>query len=447
MNDHPHKIVPAKALVLLKGALSTAMLLIIFYEILGGVIKYLCIKSSMLFLSYIPSLFGIAVVISYYAYYGAAMRLHRSTGVFLALFVINISIGLLLGRHPGSIALACYLWSPFFIGLLFSIFQLEDTFLKKVPIFWFIAVIGILLNSQISFPWTGETYEVLGKTMQASKQWWAIGVERFSGFSRSSSITAIEITLPCIILLCTNIRLAYKIIIWLLSVIAVYLTTSKITLLITIVTPILLMLAVRRNSSKTKQIASISSSSITHRKGFIKSSLIAMSLVVILTPIFSLSEKSRSLNFASYGFISLASLYDRMAYMWPSAWNLLLDDDNPIAIASGRGLGGIGTAQTFFEPSRFNAGDNLFVYLHVTFGIASLLFFWYLLTGYRKWPKQDFRKHLIYYGMTVFVFLNGITSNGIESPYIAFVTGLLIGKSMEPTKNFLQHPPSTGQTS
>ena len=61
--------------------------------------------------------------------------------------------------------------------------------------------------------------------------------------------------------------------------------------------------------------------------------------------------------------------------MWPDSLHLL-NLGGTYHWWIGRGLGGIGAAQQYFEPARYLAADNLFVYVTVYVGLPlSLLLF------------------------------------------------------------------------
>jgi hypothetical protein len=62
---------------------------------------------------------------------------------------------------------------------------------------------------------------------------------------------------------------------------------------------------------------------------------------------------------------SVSSFEQRVTATWPDGLALPSRGGHWL---TGRGLGGIGVAQMYFEPSIFNSGDNFFVYLWGAFG-------------------------------------------------------------------------------
>jgi len=117
------------------------------------------------------------------------------------------------------------------------------------------------------------------------------------------------------------------------------------------------------------------------------------------------------------------SFYDRLNYMWPEAWALLSEHGN---LLLGRGIGGIGTAQTYFEGSLFNAGDNLFMYWFVVFGWAALPGFVLLLM--RSLRIRPFRtpKEMRFYCLLLATLVYGTMTNIVENAMSALVCGMLV---------------------
>lgn len=119
--------------------------------------------------------------------------------------------------------------------------------------------------------------------------------------------------------------------------------------------------------------------------------------------------------------------------MWPDALQLLLESPLPVL---GRGLGGIGAAQTLFEPSRFNAADNLFVYQLVTLGGMALPLFAIAAHGAWRIANADTRAAAWHNAaalraFALIVLWYGAVSNIVENPMLAMLYGLLLAKSFE----------------
>jgi hypothetical protein len=121
----------------------------------------------------------------------------------------------------------------------------------------------------------------------------------------------------------------------------------------------------------------------------------------------------------------LSSLWDRFSWMWPNALKLL---DSPLHYILGRGLGTIGTPQSV-GPTYYllNAGDNIFIYAYVTFGLPALLYLlfpvwrgWFL-----KWSTVSCRDW--YYGILILTFGYGVTTSMFEMVFFCCALGHCYG--------------------
>ncbi len=117
------------------------------------------------------------------------------------------------------------------------------------------------------------------------------------------------------------------------------------------------------------------------------------------------------------------SFYDRLNYMWPEAWALLGEHGNWLL---GRGVGGIGTAQTYFEPALFNAGDNLFMYWFVVFGWVALPGFLLLLSRSLRVRPHQTVADMQFYCLLLATLVYGVMTNIVENAVSALFCGLLV---------------------
>ena len=70
---------------------------------------------------------------------------------------------------------------------------------------------------------------------------------------------------------------------------------------------------------------------------------------------------------------------------WPAALDFLKSAGDPFL---GRGIGGIGVSQLYFEKQYYIPGDNLFVYAFGYFGVMSIIYFVYI---YKLAQKIDLK--------------------------------------------------------
>ena len=93
------------------------------------------------------------------------------------------------------------------------------------------------------------------------------------------------------------------------------------------------------------------------------------------------------------------------------------------SVLFGRGLGGIGTAQSYFEPDLFNAGDNVYMYWFVVYGALAFPGFLLLLArSLRLKPWRGPEERLLYC-LTLATVVYGMTTNVVENAFFALVCG------------------------
>ncbi|MGE4530470.1 MAG: hypothetical protein AB7C98_04005 [Acidithiobacillus sp.] len=132
-----------------------------------------------------------------------------------------------------------------------------------------------------------------------------------------------------------------------------------------------------------------------------------------------------------HGYINnflFASFGDRLNWMWPDSLHLL-NLDGAYHWWVGRGLGGIGAAQQYFEPARHLAADNLFVYVTVYVGlpVALLLFaaLWWRVV------RLTLARNAVAWRLPVVLALvaYGVVMNEVEESLLAFFLGLALSMS------------------
>ncbi|MEP7246164.1 MAG: hypothetical protein ABI885_21130, partial [Gammaproteobacteria bacterium] len=123
----------------------------------------------------------------------------------------------------------------------------------------------------------------------------------------------------------------------------------------------------------------------------------------------------------------LSSFMDRIDYMWPEAIHGWLEHGN---LFIGRGLGGIGFAQQGVEWWRYNAADNLMLYLLVSFGLLALVYVGIFLRGvartFNAEPEEAYFASCVR-GWAVVLFSYGCTTNMVEQPFMNIVIGVCFG--------------------
>ncbi len=117
----------------------------------------------------------------------------------------------------------------------------------------------------------------------------------------------------------------------------------------------------------------------------------------------------------------LSSFLERIDFMWPDALAIWFTHGN---LFTGRGLGGIGFAQGAAEWWRYNAADNLMIYLLVSFGLFAIVYAGGFLLSLRRTfaadPSLEFLARCVR-GWALVVFSYGCTSNMVEQPLMNMV--------------------------
>jgi hypothetical protein len=267
---------------------------------------------------------------------------------------------------------------------------------------------GVFLDKFVEFPWAGQAYASAIATVQVTREWSSGGVPRLSGFARASFDAATIVLILMVPILASRWNTLWRISLWALGFATIWLTTSKGALLA------LLALAVWRvlegfRAAKQWVLAWIL---------FFAGCCLALPLAAT-----QFGFGVRRGNVAGW----LSSFMDRVDYMWPDALAGWLEHGY---LVIGRGLGGIGFPQLGLEWWRYNAADNLMIYLLVSFGLLALVYVGVFLLGVARTftvtPAQAFFP-LCVRGWAVVLFSYGCTSNMVEQPLMNLVIGVCFG--------------------
>lgn len=327
----------------------------------------------------------------------------------MTLLVIGYSILVGIFHTPiFQVLFGIYALLPFWFGLASSdiIFRHWHFVLTISKWLWFLVVSGVILNFWIAFPWEGFGYSVGDLDVVSSREWENIGGgKRLAGFSRASFDAALQALLLGLIVALGTRNLGLRLVVWCITFLSIYLTTSKgVYNMFAVLTPIVIL--------GSRLPASL-----------IRWWPLALGLIALflpMTPLFmdvNFYIRNEQLSNLTYSF------WDRLNDMWPNAWKLL---DNQGSTLWGRGLGGIGTPQTYFESSRFNAADNIFVYWFVIFGWVALPGFLLLLLRSLRLNPWRHPVEAAGFCLLLATLVYGITANVVESGFFAIAAGMSV---------------------
>lgn len=284
-----------------------------------------------------------------------------------------------------------------------------------------VAAFGVIGNAYLDYPWVGANFELGGKDIAGSREWHIGEQRRLAGFARSSFDCAGQIAVFAVIVNASMRNRLLRWGVWGLAIVAIDYTTSRGVLL-----ALLAAMAVIEAPAALRRLASA---------GALGLGLALITVPPLLAWTGDYSQVARLQMKAVYG-----SYLDRMSSMWPGALDLLAGSPVP---ALGRGLGGIGAAQTLFEPDAFNAADNLFVYQFVTLGALALPIIAVFAIGALRQAFADGDAARTRFGLCLVVIWYGSVGNIVEHPILAMTYGLLLHAAFETIKPRHAHPRGT----
>lgn len=282
------------------------------------------------------------------------LRLHPAFAAFgLAVgfhgLVLMGTVGSVMGVAYGVKILLNLLFGFFVAGILLG----ERPGIRRLYwLLWFLIMVGILLDKGgMAFPWTGMRTMVGDLNVDVSKDWQISDpfARRVAGFTRSS--IAVAAILPCLaIVLMSRMRgLWPRLALAVPSVAGVFLTTQKGSLIAFV--PVVLLLCLPAAG----------------RLLWLRLCFLGFLLLAAGLPLFT---HGLHLDHGD-GVFSMESLYLRIAYTWPDAWDWIARNQ---MLVFGVGLGGIGGPQRLYASSAFNPADNIAVLLFAWFGLFAVLY-------------------------------------------------------------------------
>lgn len=315
----------------------------------------------------------------------------------------------------GSIAQVLFglkVWLPLLAGTLAGSFlrspRDRTIFLRGCLLIWALSVVGVALQvAGAPFPWEGFTSEVGGVEIEGQRSWSTGGLQRVAGFGRVSTDTAANLISQgaFVAFLFSPIpRLALA----LLTLFCVAATTMKAMIMASLLmTGLVIFQTVRFPGRKWVLLVSITS----------------ILVGVILLPVLTVTGILEVNISNPIQYLLFASLLDRVVNTWPDALALLLESPMPWL---GRGVGGIGSAQVYFEKSVMNPADNLFVFMAVTFGVFVIPYLVLLVRSIL--PKTGEAQSFWKGRSTLIVCLAfvGLTTGTVECPGALFLVGIAL---------------------
>lgn len=328
-----------------------------------------------------------------------------SVSVFFALIAVHAAVAVL---NLGTAVPAVYglkLLLPVLCAWLVpqALWRVSPGLLRAVALMWLATVAFAAIDQfrEEQFRWVGAGVELGGIDVQIGRDWQSGDVKRVAGLTRSSIHLANVLPLLSFVLLAA-------------------LPSRVLRAGVCAATLAVLVWTTQKGAILGFGLAALAWAACT-REALrpLKLALIASLLLMLIAPIVLLQFDMPS----DQGVFSMESFIERIERMWPEAWQWI--GEYPAAL--GVGLGGIGGAQRFYAPDRFNAADNLFVFLFANAGVMALV---YLLAataaGLRARLREPQRDGAALAAL-VFLFAYGIVISLLEDPTAVILLGAALG--------------------
>lgn len=390
--------------------LSLAFIFLLF-EVFNGALRYYFALADLGWLIYVPKmLVSTAVVVE-------LMRsLYRlRIGPLIAAILIALAAFALVGtyytKNPLQAAFGVYGMFPLLLGVmvLSAVEKMGSRLLPYVLLLWLCAAGGVFLDYLYEVPWQGFEYAVGGVEVTASRQWWTYGVDRLSGFSRASYEAAAQLLFLAIGVVWLARSRLLILAVWLLSGVLIALTTTKRT--VGVYAVFTLLLPIIGQGMFFKSLRMYVGSAVPWVIAFIGIALPVSTLLV---------DYSLDLDDPVSLFL-FASFEDRLTWAWPKVFELLREHGS---LWIGRGIGGIGAAQSYFESELYTFTDNLYLHLYSLFGCLAALIVWSYVRSVSRLLDDSSRFASLTWSWAVAALMEGWAVNGVEGALTAMMLGI-----------------------
>jgi hypothetical protein len=332
-------------------AVLAGLMMFLVMQVTGGIIRWLLPPAA-----YLPTLLMLGCVASLLLVELITQRIHIGVFFLLALLGFAFLIGVLSTPRIVQPIFALWVFVPVYFGMVAAPLAFQSHRYKS-PILLGLAILcagGVVVHNSVAYPWVGLSYEVAGVEVAGAREWVAAGKQRLSGLARSSFDVAGQILIFVSLVAVSTRLLIWRLLLWGLGAYAISLSTSKgvfLSLLMVVVTVELLRYRGTLGMWGVRGVIGL---------GYVW---------LLVPPILGWSKDWTELARTDIHHPLYGSFIDRMHDMWPRALALITEHGYFIF---GRGLGGLGVPVGMFEPKLANAGDNLFVYLLVIFGVLAI---------------------------------------------------------------------------
>ena len=383
------------------NALNAVFILVIFFEVITGPLRYYLDMFSFGVLIYLPKFLMVILI---------ATLLLKKLNIKIIFLILTLCFYLLysLMHLPVlSVMFGFYMVIPLLFGGLYAKYCMNSEVLPKIfKYMFFVSVFGVWLDFFLYLPWQGYDQLILGIEVEGSRAWTTMGIERPAGFARLSAAASIIVGLTSIFTIFFSKNSLFKITIFFITLLTIFVTTNKSVLIAYLFIAPLYFTSLRLYFK-------------------IPSVFLAVFMGLAL-PIFSVMGNV-SLDLKSdMDLLVLASFEDRLINTWPNVFYFLEHYtfiDQFFIKLFGLGIGGFGTPTKYFANEYIAVADNSWLYIFSMMGILGLLLMFYV--SYRSILLQTSKDvGLISVGVALNLLLwIGVTTDIFETLLGMFLIG------------------------
>lgn len=381
----------------------------LFSLVLEGPLRFGLNKLGLYPLIYLPKFLLLLAIPTLLA---MQLRVSKRFLLYVAILTFSLLLGLVGLSNKFQPLFEIWVLTPLIFALFLGRHITADpvAYRRLFLLLFTITAIGVLLNPLMNYPWSGERLDFGGTSIEISRHWSSMGVERHAGFARASFSAAVQLLVFSTWLAVTFSSGWTSLLIWAIAGAGILLTTSK------GVMGAYLILSFYFLSGKI----------LHHNKLWRRLWVFALSGAAMVITAIPLSTQFIKYNLkfdSKWDIFLFASFGDRLINTWPKSFALL---GNGWQWLVGRGVGGLGVAQKYFELTKFMPGDNLFVYLVINFGIVAAITLLIILIFRASYFLSRGGGGNLIFPLTLFVMSYGCVANVFEGPLLGFLLGIIL---------------------
>ena len=373
-------------------------------EVLGGALRYGAVMVGLAPLVYLPKVWLVAALVGTLLEGAIRMRISAPYLGVLVLMAVGVLQGYATLGNKMQVVFGLWVLAPFLSGVvaLPALIKVWPWIVRYVFALWILAIVGVLVNVFYRWPWTGFEYTFGNVVIEGSRAWSFLGIVRLAGFSRVSSAVADQILVMTAVLLLLG-RGRWRVFVWVLAGLTLLPTTSKTSIGVYAILTLFWLAKSRVPQILWQQLP-----------------------LVLMTLVFAVPFSSLVIDYDLTSILKgpvrrllLTSFGARLELAWPDALQMVVEHGDAVL---GRGIGGIGAAQHYFEPTLYTPSDNLVVHIYALLGVLGLLLVAFYAFGLGLLKLRD-RTSVLVFSLGVGVILSGITKNVMESSILGFAFG------------------------